>query len=489
MSDAREEPGGLELTPAERRELLDVLSSFALARLEHLAREPAVGEVGAAGNRIAAEVSTPIPEAPLPGGPARIVALLARATEASLNPAGPGYLAYVPGGGLYASAVADFVAGTLNRFTGQSSAAPALSRLEADVLAWLAAAFGYGPAARGVFTSGGSLANFAAIVAARHARFGDSGDLRRAIAYVGGQSHHSVTKALRLAGVPSRNVRVIDVDDAFRMIPGALASRIAEDRAAGGEPFLVVAAAGTTNTGAVDPLPALAELSARERLWLHVDGAYGGAFVLCEEGRRALVGIERADSITLDPHKGLFLPYGTGCLLARDGEALRRAHHVGADYLQDFDALDRDGEPPNPAEYGPELSRDFRGLRLWLPLMLHGAGAFRRALAEKLALAQQACAGVERLIAQGAPLELVARPQLSTIAFRLARAPGEAADAWRRRNEALLARIVARRRVFLSSTLLRSADGPAFTLRVCVLSFRTHARAIETFLEDLAAAL
>src|SRR5690606_27953516 len=122
-------------------------------------------------------------------------------------------------------------------------------------------------------------------------------------------------------------------------------------------------------------------------LWHHVDAAYGGAFVLCDEGRRLLAGIERADSITFDPHKGLFLPYGTGCLLVRDGMALFRAHATRASYLQDFDAFDRSEEPPSPSDFGPELSRDFRGLRVWLPLQLHGAAAFRAAVAEKLELA------------------------------------------------------------------------------------------------------
>jgi aromatic-L-amino-acid/L-tryptophan decarboxylase len=281
------------------------------------------------------------------------------------------------------------------------------------------------------------------------------------------------------------------VDDDFRMRVDELAAAIASDRAAGQRPFLVVANAGTTNTGAIDPLPAIATLCAENALWLHVDAAYGGAFVLSSEGRRRLAGIAAADSITLDPHKGLFLPYGTGCLLARDGEALRRAHDLGADYLQDLGR----GRPPrsgsaettwSPAALGPELSRDFRGLRLWLPLMLHGAGAFRDALDEKLALAERLTASLERLIAGGTPLEIVARPQLSTAAFRLRRAPDEPLEGWNRRNITLLTAVNRRNRVHLSSTLLPAPDGPAFTLRACILSFRTHARHVDWCLEDLA---
>lgn len=153
---------------------------------------------------------------------------------------------------------------------------------------------------------------------------------------------------------------------------------------------------------------------------------------MCEDGRRRLTGIERADS----PHKGMFLPYGTGCLLMRDGEQLRRAHAAGADYLQDFDAMDRSGEPPSPAEYGPELSRDFRGLRVWLPLMLHGARAFREALVEKLALAQRLHAALQALVAAGAPLEIVAAPQLTVVPFRTQRREGETLAAWNVRSGA-----------------------------------------------------
>jgi aromatic-L-amino-acid decarboxylase len=480
----------LEPAPEELKQWLASASRFVLDHLAALATAPAAGPIGAEGDAIAAEVSRPIGEEPLAGGLPAALALLGRASEASLNAPGPGYLAYVPGGGLPAAAIADLLADCLNRYTGRAAPAPALFRLEQDVLAWLAREVGYGGAGRGLLTSGGSLATFSAVVAARYQRFGDSGELARSTAYTSSQAHQSVTKAVRLAGIPAGNVRLVPVDDQFRMRPDALAAAIDEDRRGGREPFLVVAAAGTTNTGAVDPLPAIADVSAAAGLWLHVDGAYGGAFALCPEGRARLAGLSRADSIAIDPHKGMFLPYGTGCLLVADGEKLRRAHDVGAaGYLQDLDAAASRDVTWSPADLGPELSRDFRGLRLWLPLMLHGAGAFRAALTEKLALAARFMAGLDQLHAGGAPLEIVARPQLSTVAFRLRRREGEALPAWNRRNAELLAGINRRDRVHLSSTLLPVADGEAFTLRVCVLSFRTHALHIEHCLEDLAACL
>jgi aromatic-L-amino-acid decarboxylase len=479
----------LEPPRAVQEAWLAALSRFVFDHLEGLEQAPASGPIGAAGAQIAAQVSRPIPEEPLPGGIDEVIRLLDQAAAASLTAPGPGYLAYIPGGGIYGAALADFVADCLNRYTGLSTPSPALHRLEADVLGWLCRSFGYGPEARGLLTPGGSLATVSAVVAARHAHFGDSGDFRRATAYTSSQAHHSVWKAIRLAGIPAANVRFIDVDADFRLRPEALAAAVAEDRRQGNAPFLAIAAAGTTNTGAVDPLGPLAALCAREELWLHVDAAYGGAFVLCDEGKRRLAGLEQADSITFDPHKGMFLPYGTGCLLVRDGQKLRAAHQVSAEYLQDLTGGDQGPVSWSPAELGPELSRDFRGLRLWLPLMLHGAGAFRDALAEKLALAAHFADGIDRLIAGGAALEIVARPQLSLVAFRAARRPAEPLAHWNQRNAALLAAINGRQRVHLSSTLLPVADGAAFTLRVCVLSFRTHRRHIDRCLEDLAASV
>ena len=198
------------------------------------------------------------------------------------------------------------------------------------------------------------------------------------------QAHVSLSKAARIAGLPRRALRIVPTDDQLRMDPDALRAMIREDRAAGARPFLVVPSSGTTNTGAIDPMDAVAAVAAPEGLWMHVDGAYGGFFILTERGRERFAGIERADSVTLDPHKGLFLPYGTGSLAVRDGEALRAAHHESAAYLQDVDV---EGDMPNFTEYTPELSRDVRGLRVWLPLKLHGVAAFREALDEKLDLA------------------------------------------------------------------------------------------------------
>jgi aromatic-L-amino-acid decarboxylase len=239
-------------------------------------------------------------------------------------------------------------------------------------------------------------------------------------------------------------------------------------------PFLVVPSAGTTNTGAIDPLDAIADIAAEQELWLHVDAAYGGFFQLTERGRERFRGIERADSVTVDPHKGLFLPYGTGALVVRDGAALRDAHHEGAAYLQD---LQPSGELPNYSEYSTELSRDWRGLRVWMPLKLHGIAAFREALDEKLDLSE----ALDAAFRADPNLELPWATQLTVTPFRL-RDGDDAA------NEELLRRINASGRVFLSSTRVHGR----FTLRVCIVSHRTHRDRIDeciSIVRDAAQAL
>ena len=227
----------------------------------------------------------------------------------------------------------------------------------------------------------------------------------------------------------------------------------------------------------MDDLPALDELARREGLWLHLDGAYGGFFALTERGRRTLAGLERADSITLDPHKGLFLPYGTGCLLVRDRAALERAHHIEADYMP---RMQEAADLVDFCELSPELSRDFRGLRVWLPLKMHGLGAFRAALDEKLDLARWAAAELGKID----QIEIVAEPELSIVAFRWS-PPGLPDDELDRLNRELLERTNARRRVYLTATRL---DG-RFVIRICVLSFRTHRDRMEAALTDIRAAL
>lgn len=388
--------------------------------------------------------------------------LMDRVIPVSINTPHPSYMAYIPGGGLYASALADFIASATNRYAGVWFAAPALSRLEANVLDWFARWMDYPPTARGILTSGGSLANFSAIVAARKHYLGD--DLCRGTVYMSNQTHHSVMKAAMLAGIPEKQIHVLDVDEQFKAIPERFEKAIESDRRRGLKPFLLVGNAGTTNTGAIDPLDALADLAQKHDLWFHVDGAYGGFFRLTDEGKQKLHGIERSDSVVLDPHKGLFVPYGTGSLVVKDGERLRKAHMLEAEYLQDHSVPE--GEV-NPADYSPELSRFNRGLRVWLPLKLYGVSTFRKALQEKLDLAKV----LYQKFLEEPNFEVLNQPELTVTAFRYRPPRGDINEF----NRRLLKAINDSKKLFLSSTMLKGQ----FVIRTCILSFRTHRPEIE----------
>jgi aromatic-L-amino-acid/L-tryptophan decarboxylase len=449
----------LEPDPAELRRWFDFALERALAHVASLPQQPAIGTPPTPAELAA--LDEPLPEQGADPRP-----LIARVVDEwvprSFTAAGPGYMAYVPGGGLPTAALADLISGLTNRFVGIFAAAPMLARLEMTALRWLLDEFGFPRAARGVFTSGGSIANLIALACARERQLGEKFD--DGVLYASDQAHHSLPKAARFLGFPRLRMRLLQSDGACRLPAATVAAAIAEDRARGLRPAVLIASAGTVHTGAIDPLGELADLAQRERLWFHVDGAYGGLFVMTEAGRRRLAGIEGADSLTVDPHKGLFLPYGTGCVLVREGADLRRPHAMASAYLpQQQD----DPGVQDSCDLSPELSRDFRGLRVWLSLKTFGAQAFRAALTEKLELARRAEAAIRSI----AGLELAAPVDLSLVAFRVAR-PGDEGD---RLTRELLARVNAHRRVYLSGTLLRGR----FVMRICVLSFRTHAERLD----------
>jgi aromatic-L-amino-acid/L-tryptophan decarboxylase len=443
----------LEPTPDEMRAMAASAIELLVGFVARLPQAPAADLEGA--NELARTLRglRPLEE---PTAFADNLSTVERAASKAIDTAAPGYLAYIPGGGIFTAALGDLLADGLNRFTSIAAVAPALTAIEASVIEWLCELFAFPTGSGGVLTTGGSLANFGAVIVARTAlgeAFGDG------TIYMSEQAHHSVARAAQLAGFSSAALRPIECDSDLRIDVRALERQIVEDRRRGLRPCLVVATAGTTNTGVIDSLSAIADIAQQEGIHFHADAAYGGFFRLTERGCDRLTGIERADSITLDPHKGLFLPYGTGCLLVRDRELLRRAHAMGAEYLQDLQA----DELPDFADLSPELSRDNRGLRVWLPLHLHGIAAFRGALDEKLDLA----ALVHERLSEVSELELAGRPELSTVAFRLR----DTDDA----NRALLERINVSKRVFVSSTQIAGR----VWLRVSILSHRTHRDRIE----------
>lgn len=457
----------LDPGPAERLRLREAASAFTESLLATLDRQPAYrpgfGDPGGV-------LAQPFGEQPVPVDDV-LAALDSEVVAPGINAASPGSFGYIPGGGLYPSALGDFIADVTNRYSGVFYAAPGAVRLEMQLVNWLANLVGY-PAgsAGGDLTSGGSIANLSAIVAAREAHGVRAADLPRRVVYLSEQCHHSMHKALRIAGLEECVRRVTRVDDHWRMDAGALAAQIAADRTEGLLPWFVVATAGTTDVGAVDPLTDIAGIAAAEGLWMHVDAAYGGAFLLCEDGRRALAGIERSDSAVIDPHKGFFLPFGSGAVLVRDRQRLAAANRYHANYMQD--AFRPDVEL-SPADLSPELSRPFRGLRLWLPLKLFGLAAFRAALEEKLLLARHFHARLAEL----PDWEVGPAPDLSVVTYRYRPKRGDA-DEFNRR---LIAAVQEDGRVFISSTLLDDQ----FTLRLAVLHFRTHLAEVEVALDVL----
>lgn len=372
----------------------------------------------------------------------------------------PRFMAYIPGGGLFHSALGDLIAAASNKYSGFASASPGAVRLENATIAWMAEVIGYPEGAAGTLTSGGSLATLTAIVAARDACDPDGGGA----VYLTRFAHYCVDKALHIAGRGKAPRRLVATDDRYRLAIEDLAEAFERDRSDGIRPWLVVASAGTVDTGSVDPLADIAELCDRYGAWLHVDGAYGGLFALCDEGRAVLTGIDRADSVVLDPHKTLFLPYGTGAVLTRDGRRLLDSFSASADYIR---PLGESEVGPSPADLSPELTRHFRALRLWLPLQIAGIAPFRAAQAEKLRLARYFHAQLTELdgFEAGPP------PDLSVVAFRYCPSRGDIDEF----NERLIRRVQQEGRVMLSGTRI---DG-RFYLRCAILSFRTHLEHVE----------
>jgi aromatic-L-amino-acid decarboxylase len=459
----------LELTPADMQKLGDFVLRRVVDHLSSIGEQPVRGDVDTAEQSRALREAAPETGAPLEH---LVDRLFDEWIPRSFNTASPGYLAYVPSGGVFPAALADLIANTANRYTGVWQAAPALIQLEANALDWLRDWMQFPATTRGVFTTGGSSANFGGVICARERLLG--ANIRGGTMYVSSQVHHSVTMSARLAGIQPDRIRAIGVDAAFRMRVDELAQAIARDRHEGLQPFLVVSSAGTTNTGAVDPLPEIADLARAEGLWHHIDGAYGASFHLCPELRPLLAGLPRADSLTLDPHKGMFLPFGTGALLVADGSVLKAAHSATGSYMPHSQ-----DEPDlyDPHQFGPDLSRDFPGLRVWLTLKFYGAARYRAALLEKRTLTLEACERVAAI----RHIVIDAAPQLSLFAFHVAW-PGSTLAEQNTATHELLERVIQRGKVMLSGF---HADG-RFMGRVCVLSFRTRRDRVETCIEHLA---
>ena len=388
----------------------------------------------------------------------------------------PGFMAYVPSCPTFPAVLGDWLATGFNFFAGVWPVASGPNGLEVAVLEWFRAWLGMPRGTGGLLTSGGSGANLTAIVAARHAAVGDQSDrLGRLTMYTSDQAHSSVRRAGWIAGLPREQIRSVPSDAAMRLDPEALAGMVAADRDAGLIPFLVAANAGTTNTGAVDPLHRIADLCERERLWLHVDAAYGGFAVLTPRGRGALRGLERADSVTLDPHKWLFVPFECGCLLVREPKRLADAFRIYPEYLKDVESA---GEEINFADYGEQLTRYSRALKVWLSVGYYGTDALAAAIDRGMDLARLA----EELVRGEPALELLSPAQFGICCFRAHPPQVDDPAALDATNARILERVNAGGRYFISSTRLRGA----YSLRICVLGYRTTEGDIRGLIHDVA---
>jgi glutamate/tyrosine decarboxylase-like PLP-dependent enzyme len=374
----------------------------------------------------------------------------------------PRFFAFVPSPSNYISALGDALAAGYNAFLGNRLEAAGPSRIEEVTVDWLRRLCGLPDTAGGLFVSGGSVANLTGLAVARQVKLpiASAPARRLAVAFCSDQTHSCIERAMRLMGFARDQLVRIASDAGGRLPPEGLRRRVSDARDQGRVPFCVIANAGTTNTGAVDPLPELAELCRAENLWLHVDGAYGAAAMLCDEARPLLRGLELADSLAIDPHKWLFQPYEIGCVLVRDGRRLHETFRTTAEYLS---VVERASEV-NYQDCGIQLTRSFRALKLWLSLRYFGVGAFRQAVQRGIRLAELA----EQVIRQTDGLEVVSPAQLAIVAFRRA-APGLAPSAADALNETIVTRLLAEGFATVTSTSL----GGRRVLRLCTINPRT----------------
>jgi len=386
----------------------------------------------------------------------------------------PRMFGYVQSPGTPLGAFADLLASTLNANLTIWRSAPAPVDLERLTIDWIRQILGFRAEAGGLFVSGGSMANLAALAAARQTKEHSLGRLR---IYASSATHFSIAKAAVLLGIGRENVQYVAVDDRFRMRVDDLVAKINADLEAGYVPFCVVGNAGTVDTGAVDPLHEIREVANRFQLWMHVDGSYGAFAVLAESARKLFAGMEQADSIALDPHKWLYLPVDVGCVIYRDPEAARAAFAHEAEYTRMF------GEEADEAfvcwDYGPELSRRFRALKVWMLLKGVGLDRLRDAIESNLACARH----LESMVRASDDFEMVAPVELSIFCFR--HVPKRLKDQSPQQIDAFNERLLVALQRDGSSYLSNATLGGRFALRGCVLNYRTTLRDMEILLNDL----
>ena len=375
----------------------------------------------------------------------------------------PRFFGFVPFAGTWPGALGDLIASGSNLYAGSWMESAGASQVELEVLGWFKDWIGYPPDAAGSLVSGGSAGNITALACAREALAGPMRD--DLVLYVSDQAHSSIARAARMLGFRPEQVRVLPSDERFRLAPETLRAAITADLARGLTPFSAVAQGGATNTGSVDPLDRLAEVCREHGAWLHVDAAYGGFAALADPG--LLPGLAHADSVTLDPHKWLYQPFECGCVLVRDGQALRNAFEILPDYLRDAEA---DAQEVNFCDLGLQLTRSARALKIWVSLRYFGLEAFRQAIRRSLEVAAAAARRVE----ESRTLELMAPPSLGVVCFRR----GDLDEA---SNAGLVSALERSGTGLISTTRLHGR----FALRMCVLNHQSTPEDVEDVLAFL----
>jgi aromatic-L-amino-acid/L-tryptophan decarboxylase len=461
----------LEISPTQFQKLAQRVSALAVDYLEHLdaqAISPAT-----TGEEVLRLFDAVLPEQGIGEGAFDALPDVLRLSRAQNGR----FFGYVLGSGEPVGAVADLLASVLNQNVTAWRSGPAAVMIEQTVVGWLAQAIGC-PEFRGHLTGGGSSANLMGLAMAREVNTpaNEKGIEPGGLVYASGEIHMSIPKSVALLGIGRANLRLIPTDSSFRMIPQELEARILQDKAAGRTPIAVVASAGTVNTGAIDPLREIAKIAQRHGSWFHVDGAYGALAAMADRGK--FDGLELADSISLDPHKWLYQPLDCGCLLYRSSEAAQKTFAHSGEYARSLSADPIEGFAF--FEESLELSRRFRALKLWLSLRYHGVASFRQSIAKDLAQARR----LANAIAREPQLELLAPVELSAVCFRHR---GDSALSEQELNDfnlALLKRVVARGRVYLSNASLRGK----FCLRACIVNHRTKDADVDSVIPEVLAA-
>ena len=383
----------------------------------------------------------------------------------------PKAFSFVPGPSNYISAMADTLATGFNIFSGGWAASPAAAELEVVTLNWLLKIFGF-PVKKGggIFTSGGSMANLTAIVTARRIKCGD--DFSKSVIYLSDQAHSSNIKAIRVLGFKKEQIRIIPTNLEFKFSLNKLKNAIAKDRLEGLQPFCLIATAGTTNTGTVDPLSEIATICKKENIWFHIDGAYGGAAILSKDGKKMLKGIEKADSLTVDPHKWFYQPYEMGCLLVRNTNHLKGTFTETPEYLKDVEG---NKSEINFYDHGVQLTRRFRALKFYMSIKTFGLGEFRKAISYNIALAEE----VEDCLRNSPNWEVISPATLAVINFRF-NPIGENLNEKKldTLNQYISEQVVATQEALLVTTILHGQT----VLRMCLINPRTTLEDVkETF--------